>query len=66
MMTTVTIELPEERVHELSERATALGITIEALIQASITDLLTRPADDVQQAIDLVLTKNAELYRRLA
>jgi len=65
-MTTVTIELPEERVHELSERAAALGVTIEALIQASITDLLTRPADDVQQAIDLVLTKNAELYRRLA
>jgi antitoxin FitA len=65
-MTTVTIELPEERVHELSERAAALGITIEALIQASITDLLTRPTDDVQQAIDLVLTKNAELYRRLA
>jgi antitoxin FitA len=65
-MTTVTIELPEERVRELSERADALGVTIEALIQASITDLLTRPADDVQQAIDLVLTKNAELYRRLA
>jgi antitoxin FitA len=65
-MTTVTIELPEERVHELSERAAALGITIEALIQASITDLLTRPTADVQEAIDLVLTKNAELYRRLA
>jgi antitoxin FitA len=65
-MTTVTIELPDERVHELSERAAALGITIEALIQASITDLLTRPTNDVQQAIDLVLTKNAELYRRLA
>jgi antitoxin FitA len=65
-MTTVTIELPDERVHELSERAATLGITIEALIQASITDLLTRPTNDVQQAIDLVLTKNAELYRRLA
>jgi antitoxin FitA len=65
-MTTVTIELPEERVHELAQRANALGITVEALIQASIADLLTRPADDVQEAIDLVLRKNAELYRRLA
>jgi hypothetical protein len=42
LMTTVTIELPEERAHELSARAAALGITLEALIQASITDLLTR------------------------
>ena len=65
-MTTVTIELPEERVQELAQRADALGITVEALIQASIADLLTRPTDDVQEAIDLVLTKNAELYRRLA
>jgi hypothetical protein len=65
-MTTVTIELPEERVQELSARAATLGITVEALIQVSITDLLTRPTDDVQHAIELVLTKNAELYRRLA
>ncbi len=65
-MTTVTIELPEERVQALFERAAALGITVDALIQASITDLLTRPPDDVQMAIDLVVTKNAELYQRLA
>ncbi len=65
-MTTVTIELPEERVQELSERTAALGVTVDVLIQASITDLLTRPPDDVQRAIDLVVIRNAELYQRLA
>ncbi len=65
-MTTVTIELPEERIQELSERVAAFGITVDVLIQASITDLLTRPPADVQQAIDLVVTKHAELYQRLA
>jgi predicted transcriptional regulator len=65
-MTTVTIELPDERVHQLETRAAALGVSVEALIQASISELLTRPADEFQETVDYILTKNAELYRRLA
>ena len=65
-MTTVTIDIPEERFHVLSQRAKALGITTEDLIRLSITELLMRPVPEVQQAIDYVVQKNAELYRRLA
>lgn len=65
-MTTITIELQEERIQQLQQRASALGISLEELVQISITDLLARPDAAVQQAIDYVLKKNAELYRRIA
>jgi antitoxin FitA len=65
-MTQITIELAEERLQVLQQRADDLGITLEELVQLSIDDLLTRPQDEFQQAVDYVLKKNAELYRRLA
>jgi antitoxin FitA len=65
-MSTVTIEVPDERLRELEARAAALGVSLEALIQASIADLLTRPSEAVESAAEYVLAKNAELYRRLA
>lgn len=65
-MTTITIELPAERIRQLQQRAAELGITLEELVELSIHDVLTRPSDAFQDAADYVLKKNAELYRRLA
>jgi hypothetical protein len=65
-MSTITIELPEERIQRLQQRATDLGITLEDLLQLSINDVLARPSEEFQHAVDDVLKKNAELYRRLA
>ena len=65
-MALITIELAEERLQVLQQRADDLGITLEELVQLSINDLLARPQEEFQQAVDYVLKKNAELYRRLA
>jgi hypothetical protein len=66
-MTTLTIELPEERMRELVERAAQLRVSPESLVVASIEQLLrATPSEDLKQAVDHVLRKNAELYRRLA
>ncbi|MFL5803992.1 MAG: DNA-binding protein [Roseiflexaceae bacterium] len=65
-MTLITIELAEERLQVLQQRADDLDITLEELVQLSINDLLARPQEEFQQAVDYVLKKNAELYRRLA
>ena len=64
-MPTITITLPDERVSTLKERATHLGVTPEELVRVSIEELLARPADDFQRAVDYVLKKNADLYQRL-
>ena len=65
-MATVTITLPEEQLAQLKEKAKRYQVTPEELLRVSLEELLTRPDEDFQQAMEHVLTKNAELYRRLA
>jgi hypothetical protein len=65
-MTTITITLPEDRLLKLKERATRLSVSPEELVRVSIEELLSRPDEAFQRAVNYVLEKNAELYRRLA
>lgn len=65
-MATVTIILPEEQLAQLKEKAKRYQVTPEELLRVSLEELLTRPDEDFQQAMEHVLAKNAELYRRLA
>jgi len=64
-MSYLTISLPEHRMSKLKEMAAGLGTTPEELVLASVEDLLGRP-EEFREAIDYVLKKNEELYRRLA
>jgi len=45
--------------------AAGLGMTPEELVRASVEDLLGSP-EEFRKAVDYVLKKNEELYRRLA
>ncbi len=65
-MTTISIALPDDRLHKLQEMARRLQVAPEELVRASIEDLLVRPDEEFRDALDHVLNKNAELYRRLA
>jgi hypothetical protein len=61
----ITIFLPEDRMFKLKGVAAGLGTSPEALVLASVEDLLGRP-EEFEKAADYVLDKNEELYRRLA
>ena len=65
-MTTFTITLPDERVKELKQIAERFRVAPEELVRASLEELLTRPLDEFQKILERVLTKNADLYKRLA
>ena len=65
-MTDLTISLPEDKLAKLRERASAYGVSAEDLVRAGIDRLLESPEDDFRGAVDYVLKKNEELYRRLA
>ncbi len=65
-MTTITIPISDDRLAKLKEVAARLRITPEELIRVSIEELLTRPEEAFHHAVDYVLKKNTELYRRLA
>jgi hypothetical protein len=65
-MSTLVISLPEDRLRKLEDLARRYGIEPEELVRASIEELIARPEEDFRRALDFVLNKNAELYRRLA
>jgi antitoxin FitA len=65
-MTTFTITLPDERVKKLQEIAKRFHVAPEELVRASLEELLARPLDDFQAALERVLAKNADVYKRLA
>jgi hypothetical protein len=60
------VELTDAQLESLRDRAKSLGISPEQLAAAAVADLVERPADDFERAASKVLSKNAELYRRLA
>jgi hypothetical protein len=62
----VAIELPPLQAAQLQSEATRLGIPIEELVRAAVTDLLAAPDPAFQAAAQRILERNAELYRRLA
>jgi len=65
-MSTLTIALSEERLQKLEEIARRYQIAPEELVRVSIEELLSLPEQDFRRALDLVLSKNTELYQRLA
>jgi hypothetical protein len=65
-MQTITVTLSNDRLAQLQERAASLHISPEELARAGIEELLIRPEETCQRAIEYVLKKNAELYKRLA
>lgn len=65
-MSSITIDLPPERLTELRRLAAKLGVSPEELARLSVEQLLSQTDEEFGRAADRVLRKNAELYRRLA
>ena len=65
-MSTLTIALSEERLQKLEEIARRFQIAPEELVRVSIDELLSLPKEDFRRALEQVLSKNADLYQRLA
>ncbi len=65
-MVTLTVTLSEEEWAQLKEKSEYYRVAPEELLRVSLEELLSRPDEAFQQAMAYVLTKNAELYRRLA
>jgi hypothetical protein len=65
-MTTIQIELPDELARQVRDAARAAGVSPEEWLRAGVEERLGYRADDFEAAARHVLTKNAELYRRLA
>ena len=65
-MTTMTVQLDDARAEALRNKAQRAGLEPEQLLAASLDDLIAQPDVDFDAAVSRVLSRNRELYRRLA
>ncbi|MCY3022011.1 MAG: DNA-binding protein [Planctomycetota bacterium] len=65
-MTTFTVQLEDTKADALREKALRYGLRPEQFLTASVEELIGQPEPDFEQAARRVLSKNQELYRRLA
>jgi glutamyl-tRNA reductase len=63
-MKLLELNVPDEVASRIEEAAQVRGLTVEQLLQCSVEEKIQRDAE-FSRAVDRVVEKNAELYRRL-
>ena len=65
-MKRLEVQIEDPTADRLEAAAGKLGITPEELLRVSVEEKLERLDKSFRAAVDEVITKNAELYKRLA
>jgi hypothetical protein len=65
-MAKITVELEDSKADLLQKKAEKFGLLPDQFVTASIEDLIGQPEPDFEAAMRKVLSKNKELYKRLA
>ncbi len=65
-MARITVEIEDSKAALLEEKAKKFGLLPDQIVTASIEDLIGQPEPDFESAMRRVLSKNKELYKRLA
>jgi hypothetical protein len=61
----LSIDLNDAQIGLLRQTAAKLGVPVEDLARAAVSDLLVAEDDEFAEAARRVLEKNKELYKRL-
>ena len=65
-MKALTVNLPEPTASRLEAAAQQLGVSLDDFLRMSVEEKLARVDDSFRDAIEKVVSKNAELYKRLS
>ena len=65
-MARITVEIEDSKATLLRQKAYKFGLLPDQFITATIEDLIAQPEPDFEAAMHRVLSKNKELYDRLA
>ena len=65
-MARITVEIDDSKAALLREKAEKFGILPDQFVTASIEDLIGQPEPEFDHAMKKVISKNKELYKRLA
>ena len=61
----ISIDITGADERTLDQAAQRLKVSADELAAAALSDFLTQPDEELEQAAERVLKKNRELYRRL-
>lgn len=62
----ITVQIEDAKAEALRKKAERYGLDPEQFLTASVEDLIGQPDSDFDEAARRVLSKNKELYERLA
>ena len=62
----IAIDLGPSQTQKLRDEAARLGVPMEELARATVSDFLGLPSDEFSRVAARVLEKNRELYKRLS
>ena len=65
-MARITVEIEDSKATLLKQKAGKFGLLPDQFVTATIEDLISQPEPDFEAAMHRVLSKNKELYDRLA
>lgn len=65
-MPTLNITLSEDELTRLRKLSERFGVSVEDLARFTLSDLPTLPEETLIKAMEKIVEKKAELYRRLA
>ncbi len=65
-MRTITFDLSDERAQQLKEMADRFGARPEELVRAGVEGLLSGPETEFRRIFNYVMSKNSDIYQRLA
>jgi hypothetical protein len=65
-MKTITVQIDDTKAALLREKAKKFGLKPAELVSATLDDLLSHPEPEFDAAVRRVISKNKELYKRLA
>jgi hypothetical protein len=65
-MARITVEIEDSKATLLRQKAGNFGLSPDQFVTATIEDLIAQPEPDFEAAMHRVLSKNKELYDRLA
>lgn len=65
-MKTITISMDDHKLNLLENTAKKFGLSVNDLVEATFEDLISKPDDDFQNAMNFILKKNHDLYKKLS
>ena len=65
-MARITVEIEDSKATLLRQKADKFGLLPDQFVAATIEDLIAQPEPNFEAAMHRVLSKNKELYDRLA